>query len=440
MLRAAAARRCCCWTSSRSSTAPTPPRRARRCRRAGLRRRAVAVQATRRSTYADVLLPIAPFTETAGTFVNAEGRVQSFHGVVKPLGETRPAWKVLRVLGNLLGLAGFDYETRRGRARRGAGRRADVGARPATTSRGVRRSACRRRADAACERVADVPIYSADADRAPRRRRCSRRADARAPRGRACTRDCWQQLGLQRRRQRAGAPGRGERGARRRATSRRCPTAACASPPAIRPPRRWARCSAPITRGARLMACSTRCTSSAARSLGPASGSCVWTPGQDRRRSSLPLMLCVAYLTLCGAQGASAGCRSASAPTASARRACCSRSPTRVKLLFKEIIVPTAANKALFFLGAGADASCRRWRPGRWCRSAPRLVLANVNAGLLYVMAITSMGVYGVIIAGWASNSKYAFLGALRSAAQMVSYEIAMGFALVVRADGLGTA
>lgn len=59
----------------------------------------------------DVLLPISPFTETSGTFVNAEGRVQSFHAVVKPLGETRPAWKVLRVLGNLLGLPGFDYES-----------------------------------------------------------------------------------------------------------------------------------------------------------------------------------------------------------------------------------------------------------------------------------------------------------------------------------------
>ncbi|WP_043229391.1 molybdopterin-dependent oxidoreductase, partial [Burkholderia glumae] len=61
--------------------------------------------------YADVLLPIAPFTETAGTFVNAEGRAQSFNGVVRPLGDTRPGWKVLRVLGSLLGLPNFEYET-----------------------------------------------------------------------------------------------------------------------------------------------------------------------------------------------------------------------------------------------------------------------------------------------------------------------------------------
>ena len=62
-------------------------------------------------SFSDVLLPIAPFTETPGTFVNAEGRVQSFHAVVKPLGETRPAWKVLRVLANLLNLPGFDFES-----------------------------------------------------------------------------------------------------------------------------------------------------------------------------------------------------------------------------------------------------------------------------------------------------------------------------------------
>jgi NADH-quinone oxidoreductase subunit G len=62
-------------------------------------------------SFSDVLLPIAPFTETSGTFVNAEGRVQGFHAVVKPLGDTRPAWKVLRVLANLLGLPGFDFES-----------------------------------------------------------------------------------------------------------------------------------------------------------------------------------------------------------------------------------------------------------------------------------------------------------------------------------------
>ena len=61
--------------------------------------------------FSDVLLPIAPFTETSGTFINAEGRVQSFHAVVKPLGETRPAWKVLRVLANLLRVPGFDFES-----------------------------------------------------------------------------------------------------------------------------------------------------------------------------------------------------------------------------------------------------------------------------------------------------------------------------------------
>ena len=100
------------------------------------------------------------------------------------------------------------------------------------------------------------------------------------------------------------------------------------------------------------------------------------------------------------------------------------------KLMFKEVIIPTGANKFLFLLGpmmvlmpAMAAWAVIPFSPG--------VVLADVNAGLLYVMAITSMGVYGVIIAGWASNSKYAFLGAMRSAAQIVAYEIAMGFALV---------
>jgi NADH-quinone oxidoreductase subunit H len=102
-----------------------------------------------------------------------------------------------------------------------------------------------------------------------------------------------------------------------------------------------------------------------------------------------------------------------------------------VKLLFKEIIVPSQASKGLFIL---APIMMLMPAVAAWAviPFAPELVLADVNAGLLYILALTSMGVYGVIIAGWASNSKYAFLGAMRSAAQMVSYELAMGFALVV--------
>jgi NADH-quinone oxidoreductase subunit H len=102
-----------------------------------------------------------------------------------------------------------------------------------------------------------------------------------------------------------------------------------------------------------------------------------------------------------------------------------------VKLLFKEIILPTNANKALFLL---APVVMIMPALAAWAviPFAPELVLADINAGLLYIMALSSIGVYGVIIAGWASNSKYAFLGAMRSAAQMVSYELAMGFALVV--------
>jgi NADH-quinone oxidoreductase subunit H len=101
-----------------------------------------------------------------------------------------------------------------------------------------------------------------------------------------------------------------------------------------------------------------------------------------------------------------------------------------VKLMFKELIVPAGANKFLFILAPMLTLmpALAAWAVIPF---SPEVVLADINAGLLYVMAITSMGVYGVIIAGWASNSKYAFLGAMRSAAQIVSYEIAMGFALV---------
>ncbi len=144
----------------------------------------------------------------------------------------------------------------------------------------------------------------------------------------------------------------------------------------------------------------------------------------------LPLMLCVAYLTLwerklIGWMQIRLG------PNRVGPLGLLQPIADAVKLLMKEIVVPTNADRGLFILGpimmiAPAVAA---WAVVPF---APEVVLANVNAGLLYLMALTSMGVYGVIIAGWASNSKYAFLGAMRSAAQMVSYEIAMGFALVV--------
>jgi len=102
-----------------------------------------------------------------------------------------------------------------------------------------------------------------------------------------------------------------------------------------------------------------------------------------------------------------------------------------IKLMFKEIILPANANKALFLL---APVVMIMPALAAWAviPFSPELVLSDINAGLLYIMALSSIGVYGVIIAGWASNSKYSFLGAMRSAAQMVSYELAMGFALVV--------
>jgi NADH-quinone oxidoreductase subunit G len=112
--------------------------------------------------YADVLLPIAPYTETAGTFVSAEGTVQTFNGVVRPLGDTRPAWKVLRVLGSLLGLPGFEFDTSE-EVRTAALGDGDLSARLSNkTGVAVARGTAPKAADGAFERVADVPIYHAD--------------------------------------------------------------------------------------------------------------------------------------------------------------------------------------------------------------------------------------------------------------------------------------
>ena len=102
-----------------------------------------------------------------------------------------------------------------------------------------------------------------------------------------------------------------------------------------------------------------------------------------------------------------------------------------LKLLLKEIVIPFRSNKRLFLLGPVMTImpALAAWAVIPF---GPDVALANVNAGLLLLLALTSLEVYGVIIAGWASNSKYAFLGAMRASAQMVSYEIAMGFAMVI--------
>ncbi len=101
-----------------------------------------------------------------------------------------------------------------------------------------------------------------------------------------------------------------------------------------------------------------------------------------------------------------------------------------LKLLLKEIIVPATASKGIFIIAPmlAIAPALAAWAVVPFTDT---LVLANIDASLLYIMAITSMGVYGIILSGWASNSKYAFLGAMRSAAQMVSYEISMGFSLI---------
>ena len=144
----------------------------------------------------------------------------------------------------------------------------------------------------------------------------------------------------------------------------------------------------------------------------------------------LPLMGCVAYLTL-WERKAIGFTQIRLGPNRVGPFGLLQPIADALKLLTKEIIIPTAASKGLFVLGPIMTImpALAAWVVIPF---GPDIALANINAGLLFLMAITSLEVYGVIIAGWASNSKYAFLGAMRASAQMVSYEIAMGFCLVV--------
>lgn len=143
----------------------------------------------------------------------------------------------------------------------------------------------------------------------------------------------------------------------------------------------------------------------------------------------LPLLLAVAYLTfaerkLIGYMQVRIG------PNRVGPRGWLQPIADAVKLLFKEIIIPTNANRYLFLI-APALAFAPAIVAWSVIPFGDTLVLADIDASLLFVLALTSLAVYGIIVAGWASNSKYAFLGSLRSAAQIVAYEIAMGFALV---------
>ncbi len=147
------------------------------------------------SEFADVMLPIAPFSETSGTFVNAEGRVQSFHGVVKPLGDTRPAWKVLRVLGNLLALKGFDFETSEEVRAEALGDLGTIASRLGNqASDGIAALSATGGPAPDLERLADVPIYATDS-LVRRATSLQLTADARAPFA-SLPQALWSQLGL----------------------------------------------------------------------------------------------------------------------------------------------------------------------------------------------------------------------------------------------------
>jgi NADH-quinone oxidoreductase subunit H len=143
----------------------------------------------------------------------------------------------------------------------------------------------------------------------------------------------------------------------------------------------------------------------------------------------VPVLLCVAYATL-AERKVIGRIQQRPGPNRVGFHGSLQPFSDALKLMFKEIIVPTASNRYLFLFAPVLAITCAL---ATWAvvPFAQGWVLANINAGVLYVFAAASLGIYALLIAGWASNSKYAFLGAMRAAAQVISYEIAMGFALV---------
>jgi NADH-quinone oxidoreductase subunit G len=144
--------------------------------------------------YAHVILPIGPFTETAGTYISTEGAVQSFNGVVRPLGEARPAWKVLRVLGNLLGIAGFDFDSAEQVLREALPGGTDVSARLDNRLGDLASTPAGAAHGGGLERIAEVPIY--DADAVVRRAPALRRTREAAPPVAWLNRALYERLGL----------------------------------------------------------------------------------------------------------------------------------------------------------------------------------------------------------------------------------------------------